>query len=223
MRNIVIVTSVIDTPNRPFSYCATRSVYTRSERFEQTKRTISSIRQYMNDALIFLVDCTDFTFEERDYFDSTCDYILNLWDHKGLHNDIFGVSKALGEATLLNAAFTYIMDNNIEYDNLYKLSGRYYLNNSFNYGMYQNDKLVFKKIYGDDNNIVTIFYQIPKRYVSVLRQFLSDNRQSMIDCIGIELLFGKFLKLFDDNEKIFYDHLGVEGMIAVTVNEFVTV
>ena len=36
MNNIILITSVINTPNKPLSYSKTRSVYNRRERFEQT-------------------------------------------------------------------------------------------------------------------------------------------------------------------------------------------
>ena len=39
MNNLVLITSIICTPNTPLSYTNTRSVYTHDERFEQTKRT----------------------------------------------------------------------------------------------------------------------------------------------------------------------------------------
>ena len=45
MNNLVLITSVIKTPNKPLSYINTRSIYTHEERFEQTKKTIQSIRE----------------------------------------------------------------------------------------------------------------------------------------------------------------------------------
>ena len=47
MKNIVLITSVIDTPKKPLSYCETRSVFNRKERFEQTKQTIESVKQIL--------------------------------------------------------------------------------------------------------------------------------------------------------------------------------
>ena len=43
MSNLVLITSVINTPKKPLSYSKIRSVFTREERFEQTKKTIESI------------------------------------------------------------------------------------------------------------------------------------------------------------------------------------
>jgi glycosyltransferase involved in cell wall biosynthesis len=66
MKNLFIITSVINTPNKPLSYISTRSVYSREERFNQTQITIISIRKYIPDCFIFLVECTDFTNDEYD-------------------------------------------------------------------------------------------------------------------------------------------------------------
>ncbi len=38
MKNLIIVTSIINLPNTPLSYSPTRTIYTREERFEQTKK-----------------------------------------------------------------------------------------------------------------------------------------------------------------------------------------
>ena len=38
MSNLVLITSVINTPNTPLSYSKIRSVFTREQRFEQTKK-----------------------------------------------------------------------------------------------------------------------------------------------------------------------------------------
>ena len=43
--NLVLITSVVCTPNIPLSYINTRSCYTHDERFEQTKKTIKTIKE----------------------------------------------------------------------------------------------------------------------------------------------------------------------------------
>ena len=45
MNNLILITSVINTPNKPLSYTKNRSVFTRNERFEQTKKTILTVRE----------------------------------------------------------------------------------------------------------------------------------------------------------------------------------
>ena len=43
--NLIIVTSVINTINEPLSYTETRSVFTAEQRFEQTIKSIESIKK----------------------------------------------------------------------------------------------------------------------------------------------------------------------------------
>ena len=153
MENLILITSVINTPNNPLSYSKTRSVFTRTERFEQTKKTIESIKEKIPNHKILLVECSDFNETEKIYFESNCNYILNLWNDKYLHNYIFGKSKALGEGTLTIKALEYIFNNKIMFDNLFKISGRYWLSDNFDFNNFNNNSLVFKKINNSIDNL----------------------------------------------------------------------
>ena len=53
--NIVLITSVINPVEKPLSYTKTRSVYTKDERFEQTKKTIRSL-DLISDKLVILIE-----------------------------------------------------------------------------------------------------------------------------------------------------------------------
>ena len=58
MKNITLITSIIDTPNLPLSYTNCRSVFTKQQRFEQTQNTIASIREKIPDNKIILIECS---------------------------------------------------------------------------------------------------------------------------------------------------------------------
>jgi len=212
--NLVLITSVINTPNKPLNYIKTRSVFNREERFEQTKKTIISIRKCIPNSMILFVDCTDFNDNEKNFLNQNCNYILNLWDNKNLHSNLFGLSKSLAEGTMTIEAIKYINNNNIKFDNLFKISGRYYLNENFNYNYYNNNKIVIKKIENDNTNILTVFYKIPNYYLNNLNEFLNFNINKMIDCIGYEILFGLFIKNIDNIKYI--DIIGIEGYVSVS-------
>ena len=68
MINLVLITSIIATPNIPLSYTPTRSVFTHNERFEQTKYTIQSIKEKIPNAKIFIVECSFLTEEQNVFF-----------------------------------------------------------------------------------------------------------------------------------------------------------
>jgi hypothetical protein len=213
MDNLVLITSVINTPNKPLSYTNTRSVFSRKERFEQTKLTIQSIKAKIPNNKILLVECTDFNEEEKLYFEKECDYILNLWNNKELHSTIFGISKALGEGTLTIQAILYIKENNICYNNLIKISGRYWLNDNFDYAIFNNQSIIFRK--PDGLATSTVLYKIPNYIQDPLYTFLKDNYNNMKNCISYETLFSNFLKSIKYNNTIFFDKLGVCGYVTV--------
>ena len=221
MSNLVLITSVINTPNTPLSYSKIRSVFTREQRFTQTKKTIESIKKKIPDHKMMIVECTDFTKEEKDYFDKECDYILNLWDRKEVHEKIFGLSKSLGEGTMTIEALNYIQKNQIQFNNLFKICGRYWLSENFDYNRYNNNSLVFKKINGNINNIFTSFYKIPSDKVNKLLNFLKDSEISMKRRIGYEVLFGYFLKHIKYANTIFIDKVGYGGQVTVCGSKYI--
>jgi hypothetical protein len=213
MDNLVLITSIINTPDKPLSYTNTRSVFSRKERFEQTKLTIQSIKKKIPNNKILLVDCSDFNEEESKYFEKECDYILNLWDKKELHNNLFGISKALGEGTQTIEGFKYIKENNIFYNNLFKISGRYWFNDKFDYNIFNNNSMVFYNV--TENYVSTNVYKIPNTMQEVLYYFLINNYEAMKACIGYEVLFLNFLKSIKYENTITIKAIGVSGFIAV--------
>ena len=70
---------------------------------------------------------------QNEYLKNNCDYFLNLYENETLRNDIYDISKSLGEGTMTYCALKNIVDKNIEFDNLIKISGRYWLSTNFNY------------------------------------------------------------------------------------------
>ena len=149
MNNLVLITSVICTPNTPLSYTNARSVYTHEERFEQTKRTIESVKQKIPNLKILLVECSNLSFDQEEYLKKNTDYFLNLYNNEKIRKNTSGVSKSLGEGTMTLCALQYLIDNNIGFNNLIKISGRYWLSDNFDYNKFNNNNIVIKYI---DNN-----------------------------------------------------------------------
>lgn len=212
---LVLITSIINTPNKALSYSATRSVFTRKQRFEQTKNTITSIKEKIQDCKIIIVECTDFNKEEEDYINSNCDYVFNLWNKKELHNNIFGPSKSLGEGTMTIEALKYIEELKLEFNYLYKISGRYWLNENFK--MDKVDNNVFKRINNSENNIFTALYKIDKETAHKLLEFLINNIEAMQKCIGYEALISHFVKNINKN---LVDIIGLSGFVTVCGSEY---
>lgn len=215
MSNLVLITSIINPPNSPLSYTKIRSVFSRRERFEQTKKTIQTIKEKISNCKIILVECTDLDEEENNYFKDNCDYLLNLWNDKNLHDYIFGISKSLGEGTMTIKALQYIQKLNLKYNYLYKISGRYWLNDNFSLNNLESN--IFKRIDNNPNNIFTALYKIDKESVNKLLYFLVNNIENMKKCIGYEVLIAHFVKNID---KKLIDIIGLSGFVTVCGSEY---
>jgi hypothetical protein len=214
IENLFLVTSIINIPNLPFSYTNTRSVYNVNERFEQTKITLDSIKKLVPNVKILFIECSDITNEIENYLINNSDYFINLYNNEDIRKKVFGISKALGEGELTLNAINFIQKNNIKFKNFFKISGRYYLSDKFNYSEYNNSYTVVQKINNDIHNISTFLYKLDYNYIFIFKNFLINNYNKMINCIGYEVLFSEFV--LDLNNIKYIDILGVKGYIAVS-------
>ena len=214
MNNLVLITSVICTSNTPLSYTNDRSVYTHDERFQQTKRTIETVKQKIPNAKIIIVECSNLNFEHEDYLKKNSDYFLNLYNDEKIRNNISGKSKSLGEGTMTFCALKYIIDNNIDYNNLIKISGRYWLSNKFDYNKFNNNNIVIKYIDNNKDNVFTALYQLPRESIMNFKIFLENKFREMINCIGYEVLFAIFIKS-ETKMIVNLNPIGLEGYVSV--------
>jgi hypothetical protein len=220
MINLVLITSVIHTPNSPLSYTNTRSIYSVQKRYDQTKKTIQSIKDKIPDAIIVIVECSELSESEEEFLTQNCYKLINLYKFKHIRDNVYGISKSLGEGSLTYYALNYIQLSNIKYDNLIKISGRYMLSNNFNLNNFNNDSIVIKYIDGDCNNVITSLYKIPHKLVENFKTFLNNNFNLMAQCIGYEVLFSMFVNSITDIDIKSLDPIGVEGGIAVSTDYY---
>lgn len=221
MINLVLITSIIDTPNIPLSYYPTRSAYSISERFEQTKKTFETIREKIPNAKIFLVECSNLTEDQNDYFIKNSDYFLNLFYNHEKKECIYSISKALGEGTMTISALEYLKKNNILYDNFFKISGRYWLSENFLYENFLNENIIIHNIENNIHNTLTSLYKLHKKNINEFYEFLISNKEKMNQCIGYEVLFAIFLNIEKKNKVIHLEKIGVNGLIAVERDIFI--
>lgn len=219
MNNLVLITSVICISSGPLSYTNVRSFYSHDERFEQTKKTIKTVKEKIPNSKIFIVECSNLNKEQSDYLIKNSDYFLNLYNDEGIRISVCGISKSLAEGTMTYNALKFIFKNNIQFDKLIKISGRYWLSENFNYNKFDNNNIIIKYIENNIDNVFTALYQLPKKSVKNLELFIESKFNDMINCIGFEVLFAIFIK----SEKDFVIHLepiGLEGFVSISANEF---
>lgn len=223
MNNLVLITSIICTPNNPLSYTSTRSVYTHEERFIQTKKTIESIKEKIPNCKILIVECSELNEEQNDYFKKNVDYFINLIDEPDKCKNIYSESKALGEGTMTIEAINYIIKNNILFDNFFKISGRYWLSDNFNYINFNNNDIVIHNLNNDKHNTCTALYKIHETNVIDFHNFLISITELMLQCICYEVLFAIFLNLPKNNKVIHMNNYGINGYVAVAFNDLLDV
>ena len=207
MENLVLITSVICIENKPLSYTKVRSIYSHQERFEQTKKTIQTIREKIPNPKIFIVECSNLNQDISN---------LNLYEYEKIRNNTTSISKSLGEGTMTIYAINYIKNNNIEYDNFFKITGRYWLSENFVYNNFINNNIQIHYINNDVNNACTSLYKLHKINIDEFMDFLNRNLQLMYQCIGYEVLFAMFLKEVKSNNIIHLNKIGVNGYISVS-------
>ena len=215
MINLVLITSIIRTSEKPLSY-APRSVFNHMQRFQQTQLTIKSIKEKIPNCKILLVECSELNKEEIRFFSNNCDYVLNLYDNKDICENINSESKSLGEGTMTLCAIEFIISQNIVYDNLIKISGRYWLSSKFNYDLLNNNDIVIKYIDGNINNVCTALYKLPQNKILYIKQMILSNLDAMRRCIGYEVLFAFFIRNINDCKIIHLNFIGIEGYISVS-------
>jgi hypothetical protein len=217
MKNITLITSIIDTPNIPLSYIKTRSVFNRQERFEQTQKTILSVREKIPDNKILLIECSLLSDLERNFFQNNVDYFINVWDtnNENLIRRMFTISKSMGEGTMTIIALQFLFDNNIIFNNLFKISGRYWLNNNFNYSIFDNLVSCIRRIDNDINNMLCCFYKLSYNLTREWLEYLINSEEDFINCKGYEVIFANFLLNYSNSICNIENKVGINGYISV--------
>ncbi len=122
----------------------------------------------------------------------------------------------MGEGTMTIYALQYLLSQNIKYDNFFKISGRYWLNNSFSYQIYDNSISCIRYI-EFDSNVYTCFYKLSNDESFIWLDYLRNSEKEFINCMGYELIFAQFLKSL--NKKIcIVNNLGVNGYVSIDGN-----
>ena len=232
IENIIVITSKIVVSNIKYSYVNTRSIYTSEERFTQTLDTINSIKTYFNKNYfkIILVDNSIFSTDQIVILTNNVDIFIgrDTMDNIDYETDVEEI-KGFGEAAQMNEVNKYIETNNISFKNLFKISGRYLLNNRFNYEEFNNNKNNFKlavEVIARNPHISEYYYtslfKISYNYfncfVFTIKELLCKREiLGNVNSFGYEQQLPKLLNAICDNTDSFkmIDTLGLTQNISV--------
>ena len=212
-KNIVFITSKIHVSNVEFSYVNKRSIYTSEQRFKQTLNTIQTVKKYIPNCFIILIDNSVFKNMDRDILQNNVDYFINPYDNDFLnyYTDLCKY-KCLGELAQHIFAyyffFKHIDLNNCKY--FFKISGRYHLNEYFNYENFNNDKIIFKQNQKikDRTYFYTCFYKMTN-------QFLPTYFNQLIDVyLKKDKYFNKDMEVIFAEQ--FNQHISLIDVLGIT-------
>jgi predicted lipase len=189
MRNVFLVSSTIET---------THGVFSPEQRLNQTVSTISSIRKNVPNSYIILYD-TSVAFYEKNIaiLSPLIDELVLLQNNKMMMELSGRHLKSSGECFATFVVLSYLKEKQQELLNttnrIFKISGRYQVQDSFNIDEYQNlkGKYVFRKRIKSwlseevqknrqvDHLFVTRFYSfcttLVDDYLSILPKILDDT------------------------------------------------
>jgi len=205
IKNIIIIASLLDSKN---------SYYTRKQRYEQTKKTIFTVRDKIPDSYIIFADITKLDDEENEFFSKHCNLVLNEYENNELIQKV-NSGKSYGEKSYIE----YILQK-INYgsdfpnvESFFKIGARYYLNDEFDYNKYNIRTDVFKT-YTNNNNETYCFsslFKIDKKNIIKFSSFLEEHNIHREHSNHMEALMFKYINLINDYTVI--DNLGLTQLI----------
>lgn len=228
-RNVCIVSSAIVVSSSPLSYTKVRSGFTSSERFNQTKETIESIREYIPDVFVIIADATNIPDNWKAELLSIVDHCMFLDSDDRIHNlAMHSPHKAIPECETILQSLYYIREHGPNVVNIFKISGRYKLTRSFEYAFFNsNNEVMFKQIpqdcffYEKCECYYTFFFKIPAR---LLDECVNAYVKSIELCEtgkSLETVLPFQFKAFQNSQRtVCVRSLGVEGLVGPSRRHF---
>lgn len=214
----VIITSVLNPISKPLDYSPIRSVYTPLQRIEQSINTISSIRKNLGAVRIVFVDCSVVVPTESDRIRDVLgkdDQFVDLSSQASVCTSVNSANKSHGELMLLDWASTNISFD----DDIFKISGRYYLDDSFDFATLNRNADINCKARGfkHANNVcLTTFYRMKTK--EIFKDYIEHGKILFHQYPSISAEHVLFNFLFHNQHLRIQNlnRIGVVGQIAVS-------
>ncbi len=214
VHDIFLITSVINTGNHPWSYTNTRSVFSMEDRFRQSLHTIQTIREKMPEGTrIYFVECSDIPESMEEALKKATDQFFQCKEVPSIRAAcIQSTLKGYGELLKTLLVAEYLLRENIQFRRLFKISGRYFLNDSFNSSKFSEESFTFRTPFPNSVCNPTVLYSVPSSLLEHFREGLlrSDEEFRQRTHIMYELSMPKQM-----NPKQCIDSCGVSGYVAI--------
>lgn len=123
------------------------SIYTDQERFEQTVETVKSIQKFCPSNKTYIIDVSTENGYVQ-YLEKLANMgtsVIYLGDHPDIRHFSKHGMRSQGELIALMTFLEWFKNNGVKAKRVYKISGRYQLNENFNLGLEYKDSFVFLK------------------------------------------------------------------------------
>jgi hypothetical protein len=220
MTDLFLVTSCIHVNfEKGWTYSKVRSAFSGTERFQDTQKTIQSIRQKMPDSKIVWLEGTKLDEDQEVYCRKAADVYLNLSECSWIQEAVDSNKKGFGEVRKLIRgleileSMDYFLKNNIR--RIFKISGRYWLSQEFDDKKYSLDKNSFRMY--SNQSVSTALYSIAIQNIEEYKRIL--NRCNIFfekDGCGLEILFFRYLE--SDIKQL--SKMFVQGWIGIQKGDF---
>lgn len=212
--DILLITSVINTGNNPWSYTSIRSVFTMQQRFEQSKQSIQSIRDKMpKGTKIYFAECSEIPEIMETELSQLCDKFFQFKNDEDVSKGCLQSNKkGLGELLKTQKVVEYIVNEKIPFRRLFKLSGRYYLNSSFSETRFSLHTYSFRYPFPNSSCNPTVLYSVP---YTKIQDFLVNLYQSQQEFETKNNMMYEIVMPSKMNPKECVQNCGVSGYVAI--------
>ena len=190
--NLIIITLSQKENNQ------TPNNYSNNQRLDKTLKTIKSIKKYFKSKYlnILIVDNSTFDSNQFSILSKEVDFFISR-DNVENTKKVEGI-KGLFEVAQLNYALDFIKNNNLSFKNLFKISDRFLLDDSFVFETFNNNKNNFQVV---KDRYSTSLFKISFNYFTEFRSainLLLRNKSTLCDkdVFGYEKQFSNAINRF---------------------------
>jgi len=211
-KDVFLITSVINTGRAAWSYTRVRSVFSAQDRFEQTLKTIASIRALQDGTLIVLSECSNLDEAMTTILKEKVDVYLNCYEDTEIQAAcIQSNKKGYGELLQTRHAIRHLQSNAIPFRRMFKISGRYWLTDAFRKSRFSMSNYSFNKMLINSEVHPTVVYSVPQSRMEEFKTVIEQcNSIYQRQPIGLETILPPLC-----NPKTLIDGVGVAGYVAV--------
>ena len=212
--NLVVITSCLNPIKKKLSYTNVRSIYSIEERYLQTMNTINTINKNIPNPYIVLLECSNDIKKYEIELKKNVDEYHNYCNNKKVLDAVNSIYKNYGEVMTLIEFFNNFK-NIDKINDLFKITGRYWLNENFNINNYINNKKIFFSL-RESKVVSTRFFKITNSKINDFIEKLNNNiKDEVINGVSIENSCFKNINFDHINILGLSGHISVNGHLIV--------